>query len=163
MNRDECVNCIHGYPCQEHDVPVSPVAGACDCDSQEKGSNPTGTPSSCEGSTKDVACVDLECTVHNPSGTPPGHKPCNLCGDGHNVVLNEDGELSRGGKLVVDPPSGWQYGFPAVYDPRDDETEEEWFLRKGYPQAEIDRGSLKYCRWWDYAPKDKPKGGDKSG
>jgi len=49
---------------------------------------------------------------------------------------------------VIDPPEGWRYGFPRLFNPEEGETDEEWFLRMGYPQEEIDRGMLKYCRKW---------------
>lgn len=50
--------------------------------------------------------------------------------------------------LIVDPPEGWKYGFPRPYTKRPDESEEEWFLRKGYPQKLIDLGMLRHCRFW---------------
>ncbi len=56
--------------------------------------------------------------------------------------------------LICDPPSGWMYGFPRVYDPGQNETEVEWFRRMGYPEHLIkeflsdDGKSLNYCRWW---------------
>ena len=47
---------------------------------------------------------------------------------------------------LADPPSGWKYGFPKVFDfNSDEETIEEWFLRNSYPQELIDEGMLKYC------------------
>lgn len=59
---------------------------------------------------------------------------------------------------IIDPPSGWRYGFPKIYDfipssPNllDEEYEKEiveWFLDNGYPQHEINQGSLKWCRYW---------------
>ena len=54
--------------------------------------------------------------------------------------------------LIVDPPSGWQYGFPKAV-PEDwknysDEERELWFLEQGYPQSMIDNGSLNRCRMW---------------
>lgn len=51
---------------------------------------------------------------------------------------------------IVDPPSGWLYGFPKVM-PDGLDTEEkriQWFLDNGYPQREIDMGSLNHCRFW---------------
>lgn len=49
----------------------------------------------------------------------------------------------------VDPPSGWQYGFPRrwckEYGPI-----KEWLLQNGYPKYEMD--ALKehfYVRFWD--------------
>lgn len=52
--------------------------------------------------------------------------------------------------MVVDPPSGWKYGFPRVYDRPDnaEETIEEWYIRHGYPKSEIDWGALNHVRSW---------------
>ena len=41
---------------------------------------------------------------------------------------------------IVDPPSGWQFGFPAVFNPIGDETLEEWLIRMGYPKEHVDFG-----------------------
>ena len=53
--------------------------------------------------------------------------------------------------LIVDPPSGWKYGFPRpVVD-----TElfysnpARWFRNAGYPQVLIDEGMLNHCRQWE--------------
>lgn len=51
---------------------------------------------------------------------------------------------------MVDPPSGWKYGFPKPM-PEDLNSEKErvkWFLNNGYPQDLINEGMLKYCRTW---------------
>jgi hypothetical protein len=51
---------------------------------------------------------------------------------------------------MVDPPSGWKYGFPKLYDQTKEEvTMLEWLVREGYPQSEIDRyeGQF-YCSFW---------------
>ena len=52
-------------------------------------------------------------------------------------------------KIMIDPPSGWKYGFPKEA-PKDLEGEElkKWFLENGYPQALIDQGMLEYCRMY---------------
>lgn len=34
----------------------------------------------------------------------------------------------------VDPPSGWAYGFPHLYDPAADGDMVEWMIRHGYPE-----------------------------
>jgi len=34
----------------------------------------------------------------------------------------------------VDPPSGWAYGFPKLYDPATDGDMTEWLIREGYPE-----------------------------
>lgn len=48
------------------------------------------------------------------------------------------------GKLV-DPPSGWMYGFPKKFEPLPNETLEEWLVRKGYPKQEVNF-ALQYLR-----------------
>jgi len=49
---------------------------------------------------------------------------------------------------LIDPPSGWKYGFPkALPDPRPADIE-QWIRDEGYPQSEIDRGMLNYVRCW---------------
>lgn len=51
---------------------------------------------------------------------------------------------------MVDPPSGWRYGFPKPM-PEDLKSEQErvqWFLDNGYPQNLIDDGMLGHCRTW---------------
>ena len=34
----------------------------------------------------------------------------------------------------VDPPEGWRYGFPKVYDPAKDGDMTEWMISQGYPK-----------------------------
>jgi hypothetical protein len=53
-------------------------------------------------------------------------------------------------KVYIDPPSGWQYGFPKVFDPVVDGDVLQWIVRSGYPQEEIDRlGKSFYLRSWE--------------
>lgn len=51
---------------------------------------------------------------------------------------------------VVDPPSGWRYGFPKVV-PEDRKNDlVEWLVEVGYPRAEIEAlGAHFYCRFWN--------------
>ena len=51
------------------------------------------------------------------------------------------------GRYYVDPPSGWQYGFPAEYDKSKDGSLEEFLLSKGYPQKDI-KFALEHTRSW---------------
>lgn len=51
--------------------------------------------------------------------------------------------------VIVDPPSGWNYGFPKAYrldNPPDDLH--EWLITNGYPKEEIEllENSF-YCRF----------------
>jgi hypothetical protein len=52
---------------------------------------------------------------------------------------------------LVDPPSGWKYGFPKQYiesDGLEPKDLKEWLVRNGYPQSEIDSlGKHFYCQW----------------
>ena len=49
--------------------------------------------------------------------------------------------------LLIDPPSGWKYGFPKPYNNPEKKPLEEWLLENGYPQYEIDNHGAKYCRF----------------
>jgi hypothetical protein len=55
-------------------------------------------------------------------------------------------------QLIVDPPSGWKYGFPKPYFKNEIETETEvknWLVENGYPQSEIDSlGNSFHIRCW---------------
>jgi len=54
--------------------------------------------------------------------------------------------------MMIDPPSGWKYGFPKalpeVFKTRGEQ--QAWLVAEGYPQKEIDAcGSQFYCRYWE--------------
>lgn len=55
-------------------------------------------------------------------------------------------------RIMIDPPSGWRYGFPkAMPDPLPDGmTFNEWLVSEGYPQAEVDcwKNTSIPCRSW---------------
>jgi hypothetical protein len=40
----------------------------------------------------------------------------------------------------VDPPEGWRWGFPKLYDPAKDGDMRAWMVRHGYPQILADQG-----------------------
>jgi hypothetical protein len=50
---------------------------------------------------------------------------------------------------IIDPPSGWMYGFPKILP--DGITDKiKWLTENGYPQYEIDNcGDHFYCRYWE--------------
>ena len=51
--------------------------------------------------------------------------------------------------LMVDPPSGWKYGFPKA-KPDDTIDTIAWLLSEGYPQSEIDKmGNTLFIRTWE--------------
>lgn len=39
---------------------------------------------------------------------------------------------------IVDIPSGWRYGFPKKFEPRDNEQLNEWLVRNGCPKEDVD-------------------------
>lgn len=52
--------------------------------------------------------------------------------------------------LVIDPPSGWKYGFPKPV-PKDHHKAEvlsAWLIEQGYPEKDIEV-ALKYSRYWE--------------
>ena len=52
--------------------------------------------------------------------------------------------------LMIDPPSGWLYGFPKVLPDPKPESMHEWLVGNGYPQEEIDKmKEYFYCRYWE--------------
>ncbi len=40
-------------------------------------------------------------------------------------------------RRIIDPPSGWRYGFPKVFDNPNDLDTDEWFIQNGYPIEEV--------------------------
>jgi hypothetical protein len=53
-------------------------------------------------------------------------------------------------RKMVDPPSGWRYGFPKMLPENFDQHKiREWLVENGYPQEEIDSlGDYFYVRFW---------------
>lgn len=52
---------------------------------------------------------------------------------------------------IIDPPSGWRYGFPKPMpeDVKGAESLKEWLLEQGYPEKDLDL-AVKYSRlWWE--------------
>ena len=59
-------------------------------------------------------------------------------------------DLSMQSNMIwVDPPEGWKYGFPAIYDPVNDGKMRDWIVRKGYPLLTIkEYGEQWMVRTW---------------
>ena len=50
---------------------------------------------------------------------------------------------------MIDPPSGWKYGFPKIL-PNNITNTLKWLVENGYPQEEIDEfGDQFVCRHWE--------------
>ena len=48
--------------------------------------------------------------------------------------------------MLVDPPSGWKYGFPRNYNSKTDGDLGEFLVKHGYPRGDIDF-ALRHCRF----------------
>ena len=62
-------------------------------------------------------------------------------------IIPKSNNVDVKGKFYVDPPSGWQYGFPAPYDQSKDGTIEEFLIAKGYPKKDV-KWASENCRMW---------------
>ena len=62
-------------------------------------------------------------------------------------IIPKSNNVEVKGKFYVDPPSGWQYGFPAPYDQSKDGTIEEFLIAKGYPKKDV-KWASENCRMW---------------
>ncbi len=52
-------------------------------------------------------------------------------------------------QTMIDPPSGWRYGFPKPIPEDQLGRTREWLVENGYPQSEIDAlGDRFYYRCW---------------
>ena len=57
--------------------------------------------------------------------------------------------------LMIDPPSGWRYGFPKPIPKEERHRTLAWLVENGYPQAEIDSyKNFFFCRYWEVEEKD---------
>jgi hypothetical protein len=51
---------------------------------------------------------------------------------------------------MIDPPSGWKYGFPKPIPQDRLKDYKVWLVEQGYPQSEIDSlGEHFLCRYWE--------------
>ena len=70
------------------------------------------------------------------------------------LSIKSDDLSIKSNKIWVDPPEGWKYGFPAIYDPDADGQLSEWIVRKGYPLLTIkEYGDAWAVRCW---PAEEP-------
>lgn len=60
-------------------------------------------------------------------------------------------------KLWIDPPSGWRYGFPKIWDPKQEPDLKVWLIESGYPQSEADFALQYYRQWRVDAPELQPE------
>lgn len=55
--------------------------------------------------------------------------------------------------LMIDPPSGWRYGFPRLFDPDKDGNMRDFLVKNGYPETSVDF-ALQYIRCWEHNPEE---------
>ena len=81
--------------------------------------------------------------------------------DNLHVISIKLKDLSMQSEMIwVDPPEGWKYGFPAIFDPDTDGQLSEWIVKKGYPISVIQEyGDVWSVRCW---PVEKLKPSDES-
>lgn len=62
----------------------------------------------------------------------------------------------------IDPPSGWKYGFPKPFEPAPEQEIDDWLIKNGYPQSEINLwlGRAIPCRVWDMRSSKLEESGD---
>ena len=54
-------------------------------------------------------------------------------------------------KLIIDPPSGWKYGFPKPIPQHiigNDAKLWNWLLKQGYPAKDLQL-AIKHSRYWE--------------
>jgi hypothetical protein len=63
--------------------------------------------------------------------------------------------------LIIDPPSGWKYGFPKPIPEERRKDNVVWLVEQGYPQHLIDDlGENFYCRFWEQPDHNTPDNGE---
>jgi hypothetical protein len=72
----------------------------------------------------------------------------------NDLSIKSDDLSIKSNRVWIDPPEGWKFGFPAIYDPETDGQIREWIVNKGYPVSLIQEyGESWAVRCW---PADKP-------
>ena len=56
----------------------------------------------------------------------------------------------------IDPPSGWAYGFPKIYNARLDGSINDWLLYNGYPDTYINEDWF-HVRMWNATEEEVDK------
>ena len=99
--------------------------------------------------TSDTVATDVH---HNEQ------KPDHLVNIVTNLSIQSDDLSIKSNMIWVDPPEGWKFGFPAIYDPVNDGKMRDWIIRKGYPVQIIkEYGDQWMVRSW---PAEEPKSFD---
>ena len=90
----------------------------------------------------------------NPLDLLSEQKPDHLGNILTNLSIQSDDLSIKSNKIWVDPPEGWKFGFPAIYDPGNDGQMSDWIISKGYPiQIIKEYGEQWMVRCW---PAEEP-------
>lgn len=54
-------------------------------------------------------------------------------------------EQQREEEIYVDPPEGWLFGFPKVWDKNKFPDLKIWLIQEGYPKSEIELYGKDFC------------------
>jgi len=77
-----------------------------------------------------------------------------------NLSIKSEDLSMQSNMMWVDPPEGWKFGFPAIFNPDTDGQLSEWIVKKGYPISVIQEyGDVWSVRCW---PVEKLKPSDES-
>ena len=79
----------------------------------------------------------------------------NLSIQSDDLSIKSDDLSIKSNMIWVDPPEGWKFGFPAIYDPEKDGQMSDWIISKGYPiQIIKEYGEQWMVRCW---PAEEPR------
>ena len=84
----------------------------------------------------DTNCDTIAPNVHHNGQNQPKWFNMTALAD-NDLSIKSDNLSIKSNMIWVDPPEGWKYGFPAIYDPEKDGQMREWIVRKGYPLLTI--------------------------
>lgn len=59
-------------------------------------------------------------------------------------------------RVMIDPPSGWMYGFPKERPSAPEVNMRSWLVENGYPEEDVD-WAMNHCRMWEI-----PENGEKT-
>jgi len=66
------------------------------------------------------------------------------------IEIRNENKIIEEKQTMIDPPSGWKYGFPKPIPQDRLKDYKVWLVEQGYPQSEIDRyGENFLCRYWE--------------
>lgn len=50
--------------------------------------------------------------------------------------------------MMIDPPSGWKFGFPKPFTKPKDQPLRDWLIENGLPEKDADFAVKYGCRYW---------------